>query len=91
MLLDDKEMLVVSKALMLSNDFLDNLDTGKFYFTKQELDEMLDVYKIVSCNDSLKGFIDKISEIRKNTYNYIKNGYKNWEKEKNNIIQFIKK
>jgi len=42
--------------------------------------------------DNLKPInFSKISEIRKNTYNYVKNGYKNWEKEKNKIIKFIEK
>lgn len=32
-----------------------------------------------------------ISNIRKNTHQYMKNGYKNWNKEKNKIIRLIKK
>ena len=57
------------------NEYIINNKTG-YLFDKNNL-KTIDFYNI--------------SNIRKNSYNYMKNGYKNWKKEKNKIIEFIKK
>jgi len=57
------------------NEYIINNQTG-YLFDKNNL-KTIDFYNI--------------SNIRKNSYNYMKNGYKNWEKEKNRIIYYISK
>ena len=57
------------------NEYIINNQTG-YLFDK-------DNPKPINFSKSLK--------IRNNTYNYMRNGYINWEKEKNKIIEFMKK
>jgi len=74
------EAMSMGKAVVAAdnptmNEYITNNQTG-YMFDK-------DNPKPINFSKSLK--------IRSNTYNYMKNGYINWEKEKNKIIKFIKK
>lgn len=74
------EAMAMGKAVIS----IDN-PTMNEYITNNHTGYLFDINNLKSIDFS------KISEIRKNTYNYIKNGYQNWTKQKIKIVKFIKK
>ena len=65
MFLDDEELKDLAKISILLKDFFDNIDKDKKVFTKEELEEMNNVYRIVESNEKIRKSIESIYEIRK--------------------------
>lgn len=65
MLLDDDSLKDLAKTSIMLGDFFDNLDPGKVVFEKEELEQMINVFKIVENNKKLKEAIETIYSLRK--------------------------